>query len=365
MGSSRFPFVRPSLPEPEEWTPFLEPAYESGYFTNFGPVVSTFEREIAAEFPDRACVAVANATLGLTAALLALRAHGPVVLPSFTFPATAHAVSLAGCNPVFCEVEADTWELDPGALSQLVATESPAAVVHVRAFGLCRDLSPIEQACEGVPLIVDAAAALGGSVDGRAWVGGSGSCEVFSLHATKVFAIGEGGLVVGEPELVEEVRRVINFSLRDGDVAGPGLNAKLDEFAAARARAMLRRLESALERRRALADRYNHALQTGAVGHPAHPGRPPWQTYPVRLEKPELRPLVLRALAESGVDARAYYTPPLHRAAAFRAGGQLPVTEALSASTVCLPVYSDADDAEQEEMTTAVRTALGGVLVAN
>ena len=363
MSPSRFPFIRPSLPEPDEWTPLLAPAYESGYFTNFGPVVSAFENEIATRFGSRECLAVSNATLGLTAALLALRARGDVVLPSFTFPATAHAVTLAGCRPVFCEVDRETWELEPGALSRLVADDRPAAVVHVRAFGLCRDLGPIERACDGVPLVVDAAAALGGSVDGAEWVGGSGSCEVFSLHATKAFAIGEGGLVVGEPELIEELRSVVNFSLRGGDITGPGVNAKLDEFAAARALAILRRLELALDSRRAFARRYRETLDPGLSLHPARPGLPAWQTYPVQLTTPELRTPVIEALAEHGVEARPYYTPALHRTTAFSTGQELPVTETLSASVFCLPVYPHTT--ELDELTSAVRAAFEDVLVAN
>jgi dTDP-4-amino-4,6-dideoxygalactose transaminase len=365
VSSSRFPFIRPSLPEPDEWVPFLAPAYESGRFSNFGPVATIFESEIATRVPARACVGVANATLGLTAALLALRAQGPVVLPSFTFPGTVHAVTLAGCRPAFCEVDAETWELDPNTLSRLVAEQKPAAVIHVRAFGLCRDLTPIEEACAGVPLIVDAAAAMGGSVDGARWIGGSGVCEVFSLHATKAFAIGEGGLVVGEPGLVEEVRRVVNFSLLDSDVMGPGLNAKLDEFAAARALAMLRRLGPALEARSAGADRYREALDAGLVLHPARPGQPPWQTYPVRLTSPELRTPLVEALARYAIEARPYYTPALHRTTAFRTDQELPVTDLLSASVLCLPVYPDASDSERNELTSSVRGALEDVLVAN
>src|SRR5436190_2721465 len=122
VTASRFPFIRPSIPEPAAWLPLLAEAYETRQFSNFGSVVTAFEGEIGARFEGRACVAVANATLGLTAALLALRgARGAVVLPAFTFPATAHAVSLAGCSPVFCEVSAEAWELEPSALSELVA----------------------------------------------------------------------------------------------------------------------------------------------------------------------------------------------------------------------------------------------------
>jgi dTDP-4-amino-4,6-dideoxygalactose transaminase len=340
--------------------PLLEPAYASRYFSNFGPVARAFESEVAARYSSRGCVGVANATLGLTAALLALGAEGDVLLPSFTFPATAHAVALAGCEPRFCDVSRETWELDGSALRAALAAARPAAVVHVRSFGLCRDLGEIELVCSaaGVPLVVDSAAAFGGGVDGGGWVGSAGVCEVFSLHATKAFAVGEGGLVVGEPGLVEEVRTVVNFALRGGDVVGRGLNAKLDEFAASRGLAMLARLDDALASRRACADRYRSELKSPLVVHPFRPGLPPWQTYPVQLADADRRPAFLRALAERGVEARPYYTPALHRTTAFRTADALPATDALSASVVCLPVYPDSSEPERAELAAAVRAAL-------
>ena len=139
-------FVRPLVPGPEKWAPFLEPAYASGWFSNHGPVVQRFEWELQERcgVPEREVAVVSSATSGLVATLIALRVQGPVAMPAFTFPATAHAVRLAGCTPVFCDIDPDTWELDPGAAAEAVEAAGCVAIIHVRAFGLCRDPSQVE-----------------------------------------------------------------------------------------------------------------------------------------------------------------------------------------------------------------------------
>jgi dTDP-4-amino-4,6-dideoxygalactose transaminase len=313
-GWVRFPFIRPSVPAPEEWLPDLEASYEAGWFSNRGPAVQAFEQELAERF-GRPATAVANATVGLTAVLLALDVRGRVVLPAFTFPATACAVDLAGCEPVFCDVDEETWELDPAALKEALAGGA-AAVIHVRPFGLCRDLTEVEDVCAaaGAALIVDSAAGLGGRTSAGDQIGHAGACEVFSLHATKPFAVGEGGVVLGGADVLDLVRRASNFGLADGDVVGRGLNAKMDEFAASRARAMLRRLDEEIAGRARHAAAYRETLDHALVAHPVDPGAPPWQTYPVRLVNADARPALLDEFTTRGIEARAYYAPPSTRA---------------------------------------------------
>ncbi len=360
----RFPFIRPSVPAPAEWLPELEASYEVGWFSNRGPALQAFEEDLAERF-GRPATAVANATVGLTAVLLALNVRGRVVLPAFTFPATACAVDLAGCEPAFCDVDEMTWELDPVALNETLA-DGAAAVIHVRAFGLCRDLSAVEDVCAaaGVPLVVDSAAGLGGRTDAGDAIGQAGMCEVFSLHATKPFAVGEGGVVLGDGDVIDAVRRTSNFGLADGDVVGRGLNAKMDEFAAARARAMLRRLDAEIEGRARHAAAYRDALDRAPVAHPVDPGAPPWQTYPVRLLDAEARPALLDELAARGVEVRGYYAPALHESSAFRAPVSLPVSERLSRSMVCLPNYGNATEEEISELTGLIAESLDVVVKA-
>ena len=344
----RLRFVRPLVPGPEKWAPFLEPAYTSGWFSNHGRVVQRFERELQERcgVPERNVTVVSSATSGLVATLIALRVQGPVAMPAFTFPATAHAVRLAGCTPVFCDIDPDTWELDPEATAEAVEAAGCVAIIHVRAFGLCRDVSRVEAlaARAGVPLIMDSAAAFGGQTEGGPALGAGGAAEVFSFHATKPFGIGEGGAVVAPPSIARRVREVINFDLVRGEPRGRGLNAKMSEFTAAVGLAMLRDFDAVLVARREACARLTEiAEQDDRTEPPARAGQPPWQCFPIEVAESRMCKEMLDALANWGVEARILYHPTLHRTSAFEqyADRPLPVTDDLTGRILCLPVYAD------------------------
>lgn len=343
-------FIKPELPPPERWLAYLQPAYQSHWFSNFGPVHELFAQRLSERFGDgrRVAVPVANATAGLEAVLRALEVRGRVVVPSFTFAATAQAVLAAGATPLFCDVDPVTWELCPTALEELLDAQCASAVVTVRAFGLCRDLAPLESVCarHGVPLIVDSAAALGGTGPGVP-VGHAGVAEVFSLHATKVFAIGEGGVVLCPARLAAAVRRAINFGFQDGDVVACGVNGKLSEFAAAIGLAALDELQRHIAARRATVARYlRHLapwLERGIIAAPHAPGEPPWQTLPLLLAPDADAEALRQRCVRAGLELRRYYHPPLHRTRLFRRyglGRTLPVTDRLCASMVCMPLHA-------------------------
>ncbi len=343
-------FIKPDLPPPERWLAYLRPAYQNHWFSNFGPVYELFARRLSECFGmgSRVAVPVANATAGLEAVLRALEIRGRVVVPSFTFAATAQAVLAAGATPLFCDVDPVSWELCPTALEELLSSRSANAVVTVRAFGLCRDLAPLESVCarHGVPLIVDSAAALGGSGPGIP-VGHAGVAEIFSLHATKVFAIGEGGIVLCPPQLATPVRRAINFGFQDGDVIARGVNGKLSEFAAAIGLAALDELQRHIAARRATVDRYLQQLspwlEKGIITAPHAPGEPPWQTLPLLLAPGTDAEALRRRCIRAGLELRRYYHPALHRTRLFRHYGlkrALPVTERLCSSMICMPVHA-------------------------
>jgi len=344
----RLRFVRPLVPGPEKWAPFLVPAYASGWFSNHGPVVQRFERELQERcgIPDRDVAVVSSATSGLVATLIALRVQGPVAMPAFTFPATAHAVRLAGCTPVFCDVDPDTWELDPGAAAEAVEAAGCVAIIHVRAFGLCRDTSQVEAlaARAGVPLILDSAAAFGGHTESGPAPGAGGAAEVFSFHATKPFGIGEGGAVFAPPSTAQRVREAINFDLVRGEPRGRGLNAKMSEFTAAIGLAVLSDFDAVLATRREACSRLTEiAEQDDRTEPPARAGQPPWQCFPIKVAEPRMCKEMLDALANWGVEARILYQPALHRTSAFEqhADRPLPITDDLTGRILCLPVYAD------------------------
>jgi dTDP-4-amino-4,6-dideoxygalactose transaminase len=298
----------------------------------------------------------------LTAALLALEVRGRVAVPAFTFPASAHAITMAGCVPVLCDADRGTSELSPEAAEQAVREHGCVAIMHVRSHGLGRELSVVEgvaRSC-GVPLIIDGAAGYGGEDASGAPIGGAGDAEVVSFHATKVFAVGEGGAVITRRDVADRVRHVSNFSLAAHEVTGPGMNAKLSEFGAAVGLAMLELLDEHLEARRALVEHLRAVLaETGIATAPDNVGRPAWQCLPLRFANAAHRDLAQAELRARGVEARPYYAPGLHRTTAFaaNAANPLPVTDELVDTTLCLPLYSEFDSAELEEYLAAVGSA--------
>jgi dTDP-4-amino-4,6-dideoxygalactose transaminase len=236
--------------------------------------------------------------------------------------------------------------------------------MHVRSFGLVRDLTQIETIAHtaGVPLVVDSAAGFGGVGGSGVPVGRAGRAEVFSFHATKTFSVGEGGVVLADPDLAAEVALRANFSLDGQDVTGDALNAKMSEVTAAISLAMLGLLDDHIGRRAALVARLHEALaEVGIEGDaPVDAGRPAWQTLPVLLADVGVRERVVEGLAREGVEARRYYAPGLHLTTAFAdcAVGPLPVTEELSARMLCLPLYSDLSESDTAAYLGAVTRGL-------
>lgn len=362
------PFIRPTLPSPEAWLPFLRASYAARYFSNGGPCARQLEAALTQKYapPHREAILVSNGTSGLTAALLALGIHGPVVVPAFTFPATAQAVLAAGCIPVFCDVSPATWELDPQSLTTILASQTIQAIIHVRAFGFCQDLTPIEAiaAAHALPLIVDAAAALGGRLPQGSYAGSQGALEVFSLHATKVFGIGEGGVIFAPSgRCADKIRTTIHFGLENGMVTGRGINGKLSEFSAAVGLALLENIDNFIAHRAHKARHYASRLATRiALAHPEAPGTPPWQSFPVLLDPKDAdlsTAQVVAACKKRGLEIKRYYHPALHTQACFASGARLPHSEKLADRMVCLPIYSDMTTEENESVIQIFLHSLG------
>ena len=340
-------YIRPLIPGPEEWTPYLAESYRVRYFANRGPAASLFEKRLAEKYArGRAAIVAPNATAALVSALQALRVEGKVLTTSYTFPATGHAILMAGCEPVFADISPTTWELDLAAAARILEKGDIRAIMHVRAYGFGHDLAPLAALAQehGVPLIVDSAAGLGSGLSRTGHVGQQGDIEVFSLHATKVFAIGEGAALFMHRQHEEAFRTASNFGIRYPDVGGPGQNNKMSDFQAAVGLAVLDRIDSYIERRQAVVARYHQALNgLDWIAHVHEPGLSPWQSYPVRLRAGKDLQRIMEQAAGLGLELKRGYYQPLHRTTYFSrfTHVDLPVTDAVSEAVICMPVYSD------------------------
>jgi dTDP-4-amino-4,6-dideoxygalactose transaminase len=300
--------------------------------------------------------------------MLVLRAmglRGDVILPSFTFVATAHAVAWNGLRPVFADVDRETLTLDPESVRGAPA-EGPAAVVATHVYGTPCDVEGLAHAAAelGVPLVFDAAHAFG-SLAGGEPVGRFGDAEVFSLTPTKTVVGAEGGLVTTANDELAEACRIGRDYANPGDYDARfvGLNARLSEVHAAVALGSLDGVEGRVRERGRLAGLYREALaDVPGMAFPAvRPGdRSTVKDMAVLVDQEGFgvgADALSRALAAEGVETRRYYSPPVHRMRPYRGSraGDLPVTEWAAARALALPLWIGMGEAQVAGVTDAVR----------
>jgi dTDP-4-amino-4,6-dideoxygalactose transaminase len=353
------PFVRPARPPLSAVSERLEASYERGILTN-GPLVRELEEAVAQRLGVAHAVAVASCTSGLMLAFQALTAPGRrVVMPSFTFSATAHAATWAGAVPEFAECGPDDGQLDLADAAGRI--DGAAAVVGVHVFGAPCHPGQVEKLgrAAGVPVVFDAAHAFGATHESRP-IGGFGDVEVFSLSPTKPLLAGEGGLVTtADPALAERVRLGREYgNPGDYDTRFAGLNARMSELHAAVALESLRDLDAHLDRRQEIADRYRRLLADVPglrVQRVESSDRSTYKDFTIIVDEDVFgvaRDDVTAALRADGIDTRSYFSPPVHHQHAHRRPRltHLPVTDRLASAVISLPLWRSLKDDEVDEV---------------
>ncbi len=226
---------RPNIGDREKFNGRVNDILDRRWLSNGGRYVREFESAIAQRVGVKHCIAVTNATIALEIAIRALDLDGEVIVPSFTFIATVHALQWLGVTPVFCDIDPQTYNLDPRKVEELI-TPRTSAILGVHVYGRPCDCDALEAVARkhNLKLLYDAAHAIGCSYKGR-MIGNFGNLEVFSFHATKFLNSLEGGAIVtNEDELARKARMMINFGFTDYDhVDYVGTNGKMNEVSAA------------------------------------------------------------------------------------------------------------------------------------
>jgi dTDP-4-amino-4,6-dideoxygalactose transaminase len=369
------PLIKPDLPSLEDVRAPFEEILGTGKVTNFGKYVREFEAE-AGDYLGAQTAALSSGTVGLVFALAALdlKQGEKVVIPSFTFVATAQAVLHAGGIPLFAEIEND-FNISLGDVERLL-TENPdvGAVIAVHMYGLPAQAHELEEIVAAasrrrhrrIALVFDAAHAFGSAIDGEK-VGGFGDAEVFSLSVTKLLVTAEGGLIsTRDPEVIRRVRSMRNYGIAaDYNAEFPGLNGKMSEFHAVLGLYNLRRLDALLRERQEKARSYRHNIASTTRFRPT-----PWPQAAVHTFKdftilvPDsagaaARDAVMRHLADAGIETRAYFHPPVHEQTYFRQFATRPLsnTERLSQRVVTLPFFTTITDDEIDYVVRALQQA--------
>lgn len=351
-GSPLFPEIqhvgRPNVPDIEGLLQRTRRVLERRWLTNDGPEVQEFERQVAKLSGVRHCVAMCNGTTALQIAIRAAGLHGEVIVPSFTFVATAHALQWQGIQPVFCDID-DGFCLDPHEVEKLI-TPRTTGVLGVHLWGHACNVEALTDVCKrsDLTLLFDAAHAFGCSHGGR-MIGSFGRAEVFSFHATKFLNTLEGGAVVtNDDDLADRCRAMRNFGFCDEDkVSALGTNGKMNELEAVMGLASLDQMEEVIAANRRNYVEYKKGLEDipGVCirRYDLHE-RNNFQYIAVEIgtDAGISRDQLHDVLHAENILARRYFYPGCHRMEPYRSQTprpeqSLPRTESASSRILCLP----------------------------
>ena len=380
MSARHIPMSKPQPPRLSEAVAALRAIEDSHVFSNFGPVNSTFEERVTRELFGGAgeCLTVCNATIGLMLAIREAIERRPdqkrkyALMPSFTFAAAAQAALWNQLTPLFCDINPTDWAADPSAELQLLDRyrDQIAVIVPYATFGYDIDLAWYEtlQQAYDIPVVVDAAASLGTiSANGHGFGRGFSGAVVYSMHATKSFSTGEGGLIYsGDAQRIRTLRAMSNFGFGEPrNATMMGLNGKMCEVAALLACLRLDSFEAVMERRSHLVGLYRDLLPE-LTFQPAKPHRQahgftstllPARFAPFRAE-------LQAELQRAGVATARYFSPHVAEQHCFTGCARiasLPVTDEIASRVLTLPLFDAMTDEQVLEVCSAVRHALSVV----
>jgi dTDP-4-amino-4,6-dideoxygalactose transaminase len=367
-GPNWMPLARPSLPDADRVAGDLRRILASGILTN-GRYVREFEERASDYLGVRHCVAVASCTSGLMLLLRAADISGDVVVPSFTFAATAHAVAWNGLRPVFADIDPSTLTLAPSAVRRSSGVRT-SAILATHTFGTPCDVEGLaaEARRSGIRLFFDAAHAFG-SRHADVPVGRFGDAEVFSFTPTKPVIASEGGIIATNDDVLAERCRIGRDYGNPGDYdcLFVGLNARMSEIHAALALASLEGVSERIEHRNALVTAYRDALKDVpglTFPHVSDGDVSTYKDFTILVEREAFgidSVELSAALASDGIDTRRYYSPPVHKMRAYRSyaavSGDLTVTDQIASQVLTLPLWNDMTEEHIDRVATAVAGA--------
>jgi dTDP-4-amino-4,6-dideoxygalactose transaminase len=369
--ASPLPVGRPNIGSRQQFVAYAEQIFDNRWLSNAGPFVRQFEAELEKLLGVKHCLAVCNATIALEIAVRALELKGEVIVPSFTFIASAHVLQWLGVTPVFCDVDPQTHNLDPRQVEKLI-TPRTSGILGVHLWGRPCEVDALQEIAQRrkLRLFFDAAHAFGASYQGR-MVGNFGAAEVFSFHATKFFNTFEGGAIAtNDDELAERMRLMRNFGFAGYDeVVEIGTNGKMNEACAAMGLTSLQSMGEFIRLNLRNYRKYRQELDALPGLHLIHydeSEKSNFQYMAVEVDAQEAglsRDLLLHVLHTENVLARRYFWPGCHRMEPYRtlfpdAATSLPETERLAGRILVMPTGSAVSEQDIETICNILRLAL-------
>jgi dTDP-4-amino-4,6-dideoxygalactose transaminase len=358
--------TRPFLPPLDEVMPLLDSIWSSLILTNNGPLHTRFEKELAEYLGVEHIALVANGTLALNIALQVLALSGEVITTPYSFVATSHAVRLTSLTPVFADIRAEDFNIDPSRIEAAI-TPRTVAIMPVHCYGNPCDTAAIDAIAKrhGLRVIYDAAHAFGVTKNGDS-VLKHGDFSTISFHATKAFNTFEGGAIVARSaEAKLAIDRMKNFGFRDEvTVESVGGNGKMSELNAALGLVQLKYFEQVRAARRRVDENYRAKLRDveGVFCAPIPLGvNPNCSYFPILVQPsfPISRDALYERLKQAGIFTRRYFYPlitsfPMYAALPSADAGNLPVATEIAAQILCLPIYPDLSESDQNRVVECI-----------
>jgi dTDP-4-amino-4,6-dideoxygalactose transaminase len=344
--------TKPFLPPLDEFIERLKYVWDSGILTHNGPLVQKLEKDLCDYFKFHDIVVVTNGTIAIQLAIKALDLKGEIITTPFTWIATASAIMWENCKPVFVDVQADTFNIDPDRIEASI-TEKTCAILGVHVFSNPCDVDKIKALADkhNLKVVYDAAHAMGVNYRGKSLLE-YGDVSATSFHATKIFQTGEGGACVSEnEEILTRIRRLRFFGHNENkEVADIGCNGKMTEIHAALGLVNLSWFDQVMRNRRAKYELYQKRLsKCDFIGFQKFPCESYNYSYmPVLFDNEKQLFEIIKKLNEKNVFPRRYFYPALNTVDAVSVYKRFPVAEDLAKRILCLPLYDSLGSEEIE-----------------
>lgn len=353
--------TKPYLPANEKYKGYVDKILDSGWLTNHASLVQELEHRLSKYLGVRNVVLVANGTLALQISYKTLGLTGEVITTPFTFVATASAMAWEGLHPLFSDIDPDSFNIDPEYIESRI-TNNTSAIVPVHIYGNPCQLEAIESIANkyNLKLIYDAAHAFGIEYKNKS-VFNYGDISTISFHSTKMFHTIEGGAVItNNDELAKKARLLINFGITGEEtVEQVGINAKMNEFQAAMGLCILDDIEIIKSKRKKIWEEYYNELSEQVVFQEFNEFSSNNHSHvPILFENEEVLLDVLNALKSNNIIPRRYFYPTLDNHEIFRNNHKNPVADDISKRILCLPIYPDLKEKEQDRIIKIIKEYL-------
>lgn len=362
--------TEPSIPSLQDFLPYLESIWNKRRLTNHGPFHEQLENELCEFLGVKYLSLFCNGTTALNVAIRALDLSGDVITSPFTFPATTHALAWSNCDPVFCDIEPNSFNIDPKKVEAQI-TSKTSGIVATHVYGFPCQMEALQNICNqyNIKLIYDAAHAFNVKLNNTSILN-AGNASILSFHATKVFNTIEGGCIItSDYELKKKFDSLRNFGYENESTIGSiGINGKMNELQAAFGLLSLKNAVDNITKRRRCFNQYSSALKNTmgiTVPYPPPNLSHNYSYFPVLIcdSFPVTRDDLYKIFRSNNILSRKYFYPLTSELAPYRKlhssnQGNLSNASKVSSKILCLPIHSELTDSEVARVIAVIKSPL-------